>query len=346
MNMKKIILISLLLLIPIGAFAADDSLIQIKIELLKQQIELLKQLIAILQSRQVSLSPSPTPIPAPVSTSTPISTTTPVLTQNQGDYYFFAELPENFSEKDPCFAIRIKRNDDISVAGKEVKIINEINKTSKTYTFSRFGTISYCDSPPPLKITITDGVKSYSLAYPPVKISYSFNGIVYTLSWWSSKDITSCYASGDWSGQKPSNGQEVIGEATTTKTYIISCIGANKETISDKVVIPPSSEVSIVSNNSNIISWTSKNVQNCVASGSWSGNKLSSGQEFIGPSSLERVFIISCLTPHGETVSDKIIIPPTPTPTPTPTPCRYDYDSKTKKTIPVYDCSCSWGICG
>ncbi len=43
---------------------------------------------------------------------------------------------------------------------------------------------------------------------------------------WNSVNATTCTASGDWSGNKPLSGSEVIYNLTTTKTFTLTCVGA------------------------------------------------------------------------------------------------------------------------
>jgi hypothetical protein len=54
---------------------------------------------------------------------------------------------------------------------------------------------------------------------------------------WTSNNVTSCYASGDWFGNKPTSGSETISNLTSgPKTYTITCSGAGG-TVSDSVTI-------------------------------------------------------------------------------------------------------------
>lgn len=55
----------------------------------------------------------------------------------------------------------------------------------------------------------------------PVTVDY---GTEMTLSW-SVTDATSCVASGDWSGDKPTSGSQLTGELTSSKTYTLTCTG-------------------------------------------------------------------------------------------------------------------------
>ncbi len=63
---------------------------------------------------------------------------------------------------------------------------------------------------------------------PAVVISASPNPVDYNTSstlTWSSTNVTSCVASGDWSGDKATFGTESTGNLTSAKTYTITCAG-------------------------------------------------------------------------------------------------------------------------
>jgi len=80
----------------------------------------------------------------------------------------------------------------------------------------------------------------------PITIPY--NGSV-TLTW-TSNNVTSCQASGDWSGSKPTSGTETISGILSQKTYTITCSGPGG-TVSDNVVVyvsSPSFSVSLSAN--------------------------------------------------------------------------------------------------
>lgn len=71
-------------------------------------------------------------------------------------------------------------------------------------------------TPPPPKPTVSLTASASSISL----------GASVTLNW-SSTNATSCAASGDWSGAKPTSGSESVTPATTgSKTYTLSCSGA------------------------------------------------------------------------------------------------------------------------
>ncbi len=80
----------------------------------------------------------------------------------------------------------------------------------------------------------------------PITISHNSSA---TLTWTSS-NTTSCYASGDWSGSKPTSGSESTGNLTSTKTYTIFCSGPGGSA-SDTVTIYVSTPTLFVSLSAN-----------------------------------------------------------------------------------------------
>ena len=88
-----------------------------------------------------------------------------------------------------------------------------------------------------LKVNGSDG---------PITIPYNSS---VTLSW-TSNNVNSCYASGDWSGSKAVSGTETISGILSQKTFTITCSGPGG-TASDNVVVyvsSPSFSVSLSAN--------------------------------------------------------------------------------------------------
>jgi hypothetical protein len=72
-------------------------------------------------------------------------------------------------------------------------------------------------------VTVTAGNPSVSLAANPPGVPRNTNA---TLSW-TSANVTSCAASGGWSGTKATSASESVGPITQDTTYTLSCTGTS-----------------------------------------------------------------------------------------------------------------------
>ena len=72
-------------------------------------------------------------------------------------------------------------------------------------------------------VTVTAGPPSVSLTANPPGVPRNTNT---TLSW-TSANVTSCAASGAWSGPKATSASESVGPITQDTTYTLSCIGTS-----------------------------------------------------------------------------------------------------------------------
>ena len=135
---------------------------------------------------------------------------------------------------------------------------------------------------------------------------------------WNSSNVDTCTASGNWSGGKNTSGTRTRNNLTSDKTYTLTCTGPGG-TASDSVdvvVVPPppgptlnfSGTPTVVSGNgTTTLSWTTTNVDNCSASGDWSGNKSASGAQVINSITSNRQFDLTCTGPGG-TVNDRVSV--------------------------------------
>lgn len=173
----------------------------------------------------------------------------------------------------------------------------------------------------------------------PITISYNTAA---TLSWTSS-NVTSCTASGNWSGSKPLTGSESTGNLTVSQNYIITCNAIAGGTVTDSVLVnvlpPPTTPppaavdikangfdgpISIAYNTAANLTWTSQSIISgtCVGSGSWSGSKAdnnAAGQS-TGNLTSSQTYTITCDIGRGNTVSDSVTVNVAATPTPVASP--------------------------
>jgi hypothetical protein len=105
---------------------------------------------------------------------------------------------------------------------------------------------------------------------------------------WTSKNATSCTASGGWSGSKATSGSASTGAITRSTTFTLTCSGASGTTaVAQSVRVTlinanPSlslsaSPTSVTSGSSATLTWSSSNATSCTASGGWSGSENTSG---------------------------------------------------------------------
>lgn len=138
---------------------------------------------------------------------------------------------------------------------------------------------------------------------------------------WTAKGVKSCWAFGDWSGEKPLSGSESSGYLNSAKKYIfgLNC-NSNKGVISDKVEVNVLSSVAnlkangtdglleIASGKTVSLSWTSTGLYSCSALGDWSGSKKVSGSEQIGAVTSQKFYVLECQDLLGNKISDTVSV--------------------------------------
>jgi hypothetical protein len=154
--------------------------------------------------------------------------------------------------------------------------------------------------------TVSAPTASVSLSAAPATIS---SGSASTLTW-SSTGMTSCTASGGWSGAKGTSGTATVSPLSTT-TYTLTCsgVGATKAasatvTVTGGGTAAPTLGLSItpstVTSGSPVyLGWASSNATQCTASGGWSGNRALSSSETNYPTSTT-TYSMTCSGPGGQ----------------------------------------------
>jgi hypothetical protein len=71
-------------------------------------------------------------------------------------------------------------------------------------------------------VTVTAGTPSVSLSANPQGVARNAT----TTLTWTGTNVTSCNASGDWTGAKTSAGSQSVGPLTQDATYSLSCTGS------------------------------------------------------------------------------------------------------------------------
>lgn len=160
---------------------------------------------------------------------------------------------------------------------------------------------------------------SVGVAAPTLELNASegvvMKNAVVTLIW-STTSATSCEASGDWSGTKAASGSETIGPVQTDSRYVLSCTGPGGVIEEEQLVgvaVPPkvvlsASSTFIDPGDSVTLNWSATEADACTASGAWSGARLVSGNELVGPLDDTSHFVVSCSGAFGTSTADITVV--------------------------------------
>lgn len=138
---------------------------------------------------------------------------------------------------------------------------------------------------------------------------------------WSTTNAVSCEASGDWSGSKPTSGQETVGPLGETSNFGLVCRNADSISVNREITIavvqapvepPPTltlttSATIVPINSSTMLSWNSSEASGCLASNAWSGAKPLAGNESTGTITADATFTLEC-TGLGGMVSRSVTV--------------------------------------
>ena len=125
--------------------------------------------------------------------------------------------------------------------------------TAKTYTLNCSNTGGSASASATLSVSTPTNPINPNVAKPTINLTATPSTIESkqksTLSWSTTNSPTSCTASGDWSGSKPSSGTENTKELTKGSTYTLTCTNAGGSTstsVSVSVVtITPAGDVKV-----------------------------------------------------------------------------------------------------
>lgn len=148
-------------------------------------------------------------------------------------------------------------------------------------------------------------------------LTVAMNGST-TLSWYVS-NATSCTASGDWSGSQGTTGSLDLTLLTADSTYTLTCTGAGG-TSSRSVTVTinagggaaptvslSANPTTVAMNGSTTLTWNVSNATSCMASGSWSGTRATSGSLQQSGLTNDRTYTLEC-TGTGGTTSRSVTI--------------------------------------
>jgi hypothetical protein len=145
---------------------------------------------------------------------------------------------------------------------------------------------------------------------------------------WSTLNVTSCTASGGWTGSKATSGTETIGPLNANTTFTLSCSGPSGTTSKSVAVTISStspsptlslsaSPATVAANGTTVLTWSSTNATSCTAGGGWSGSMATSGNQSVGPLTATTSFSLSC-TGSGGSVTKSVSVTVSGSPPPPP----------------------------
>jgi len=134
---------------------------------------------------------------------------------------------------------------------------------------------------------------------------------------WSSKDATSCFASGDWTGQRAPSGSVTTDPLTKADNFFtLTCNGSNgsdTETVRVRVRAAPtvtlSASAEIVEPKKSVtLTWISTDAQSCRATGGWSGEKAAQGTETLNDLTVGRKsYLLTCTGAGGKQSAERVV---------------------------------------
>ena len=135
---------------------------------------------------------------------------------------------------------------------------------------------------------------------------------------WTSEGVSSCTASGDWSGPRDTSGSEEIAGLQENASFVLECSGEGG-TVSKSVSVtvgnpdePPvvtlmATPESVTSGETAELAWSATNADTCTASGAWSGPRATSGSETTDPLTADSTFTLTCSGTAGQ-VTDSVTV--------------------------------------
>jgi len=130
---------------------------------------------------------------------------------------------------------------------------------------------------------------------------------------WSAANVDDCIASGGWSGARSGGGSEVIADLIVDTSFTLTCTGPEgtvERTVTVAVGDPSAPTLtltaepdSVVSGGAALLTWSTENVDVCLASGGWSGERTANGVESGPALAASSDFTLDCSGPGGNIVA-------------------------------------------
>ncbi|MFK8030998.1 MAG: choice-of-anchor U domain-containing protein [Gammaproteobacteria bacterium] len=178
-----------------------------------------------------------------------------------------------------------------------------------------------------------------TLAFNVLPENVEFNG--FAVANWNTTNVTSCTASGDWSGSRGPAGLQSFGQLQSDLTLTLTCEGVGGTVSDTKTISVADATLPVITmaispgivdfNGAAQISWSVTNADSCTASGGWTGSRSTTGSETVGPLQADQSYTLSCSGVGGsssETVSVEVR-PAIPTVSITAAPLSVAFDGQT-----------------
>ena len=163
------------------------------------------------------------------------------------------------------------------------------------------------------------GVPTLNLYVSNQNVNY--NNDVVTLNW-NSTGVSSCNASGGWTGTKNQNGTESRSNIGYATNFTLTCYGSGGTPVVRSVTATPLSggtsgtptinfyanPVNVYTGGSTTLYWTVTNANACSASGSWSGSKGTSGNESVGNITNTRTYTLTCTSSSNQSTAQGVTV--------------------------------------
>lgn len=130
---------------------------------------------------------------------------------------------------------------------------------------------------------------------------------------WRTSNVRTCDASGAWSGSRATSGSATVGPLNEDATFRLSCSGEGGGVTRQVTVVVdegtgPRVRLSadpeqVGVNGRSTLRWSSREVENCSASGGWGGTRALDGSFDTGPLAVSTSYTLSCTGPAGNALA-------------------------------------------
>lgn len=162
--------------------------------------------------------------------------------------------------------------------------------------------------------TVYQRVPTLTFTAGTTTLPYNNTGTTLT---WSSTNMTSCTASGAWTGSKTTSGTFATGALTSSRSYALDCSsiwGSAQKIIAITVAPAPIPTVNLTADSTNLpnggattLHWTTANATSCTASNAWSGSQPLSGSYSTGALTSSRTYTLICSGVGGQGIGSVTI---------------------------------------